>query len=171
MASLACSIRHLLACALAAGSAPAMAAEQPAVVGWIEQVRLGTEGLLVSAKLDTGADTSSLHARDIRWSKRDDGDWVGFDVMNGKGERLHFERKVVRIVRIRRAGDASQRRPVVMMGICLGGVYRRTEVNLVDRSRMSHGLLVGRRFLAGYFAVDSGRTNTIDPACDAARLQ
>jgi len=56
-----------LRCQLLAGfawwSAPSMA--EPTVVGWIESVKLGGEGLVLPAKLDTGADTSSLHVSDI----------------------------------------------------------------------------------------------------------
>jgi hypothetical protein len=162
--------RHLLGCILciACAFAPAAAA-QPMVVGWIERVRLGMEGLVISAKLDTGADHSSLHASEIRWHTRDDGDWVGFDVVNENGEKVHFERKVVRIARVRRAGGAVQKRPVIMMGVCLGSVYRLTQVNLVDRTGLNYEFLVGRSFLAEGFAVDSSRINTVEPNCDIGK--
>lgn len=158
-----------LACAMA-WITPARAAE-PATVGWIERVRLGTEGVVVSAKLDTGADNSSLHATDIRWASRDDGDWVSFDVTAEDGRKTRFERKVARVARVRRAGGALQKRPAILMGVCLGGVYRLTEVNLTDRSGLNYEFLVGRSFLAGHFAVDSARQNTIEPDCAKTRAQ
>lgn len=151
---------------LAMGVWPTFALAQPTVVGWIERVRLGAEGLVISAKLDTGADHSSLHATEIRWLTRDDGDWVGFDVVNENGEKAHFERKVVRIARVRRGGGVVQKRPVVMMGVCLGSVHRFTQVNLVDRSGFNYEFLVGRSFLNAGFAVDAARVNTIEPACE-----
>lgn len=156
-----------LACAMTwSASAPAAA---PVTVGWIERVRLGTEGVVVSAKLDTGADNSSLHATDIRWISRDDGDWVAFEVVAGDGGKTYFERKVTRIARIRRASGGTQKRPVVHMGVCLGGVYRLTEVNLTDRSGLNYEFLVGRSFLSGHFTVDSARQNTVEPACAEVR--
>lgn len=144
-------------------------ASDVAVVGWIERVRLDGDGLVLAAKLDTGADTSSLHASDIRWQSRKDGDWVVFDVTNARGDKVQFERKVIRIARIKRIGGESQKRPTVMMGLCLGQVYRQTQLTLVDRSGFNYELLVGRRFLAHYFAVDPARINTTEPSCGKER--
>jgi hypothetical protein len=141
------------------------------VAGWIERVRLGDEGVVLSAKLDTGALTSSLHAADVRWFTRDGEEWVAFEVTREDGRPVRLERKVVRVARIKRQGAESERRPTVMMGVCLGGVYRVTEVNLTDRTGFNYGFLVGRRFLAGYFVVDSSRTNTVAPDCAGLRKQ
>lgn len=149
--------------ALGAWAAPVAA--QPTVVGWVEPVKLGSEGLLVPAKLDTGADTSSLHVSEIEWIRRADGDWVAFDVV-GKGDRkIRLERKVERVARVKKASGGVQDRPVVRLGLCLGPTYRVTEVNLTDRSGFKLPLLVGRSFLAERFAVDSSRTDTIEPSC------
>jgi len=134
-------------------------------VGWIERVKLGAEGITVEAKLDTGALTSSLHAADLRWSSRADGDWVEFDVIGADGVHARFKRKVVRISRVKRASGGVTERPVVLMGLCLGSHYRVTEVNLTDRSGFDYELLIGRRFLAHYFAVDSSRLYTVKAAC------
>ena len=154
--------------ALTAALATGHAAEL-VTVGWIERVGLGTERVLVAAKLDTGADTSSLHAVDIRMSSRADGDWVAFDVTGHDGVTTRFERKVVRVARVRRASGGTQLRPVVLMGVCLGRVYRMTEVNLTDRSGFNYEFLVGRSFLAPNFAVDSARINTVEPDCPETR--
>jgi hypothetical protein len=140
-------------------------AAQPSVVGWIEPVRLGSEGLVIPAKLDTGADTSSLHASDITWSRRADGDWVAFEVMGKDNRKVRLERKVQRVTRVKKAAGGIQERPVVLLGVCLGDTYRETEVNLTDRTGFKLPFLVGRSFLADRFAVDSSRTETIEPAC------
>lgn len=140
-------------------------AGQPAVVGWLEPVRLGSEGIVVPAKLDTGADTSSLHAADIQWLQRNGVDWVAFDVMGKDNRKVRLERKVERIARVKKAAGGVQKRPTVRLGVCLGGVYRETEVNLTDRTGFKVPFLVGRTFLAANFAVDSSRTNTAEPTC------
>ncbi len=161
--------REIAAAALLAAivaAAPGQAATASiTTVGWIEDVMLGDEGVRVAAKLDTGALTSSLHATDVRWTTKTDGDWVSFDVVGVDGARVRFERKVVRISRIKPASGGSEKRPVVLMGVCLGRVHRVTEVNLTDRSGFNYEFLVGRRFLSAHFAVDSARTRTIEPAC------
>jgi hypothetical protein len=156
-----------LACAMTVWARPLAA--DPVAVGWIERVWLGDEGVVVTAKLDTGADNSSLHATDIRWIARADGNWVVFDVTAEDGRKTRFERKVTRIASIRRAGGAMQKRPVVRMEVCLAGVHRLIEVNLTDRSGLNYEFLVGRSFLAGYFLVDSARQNTVEPKCARAR--
>jgi hypothetical protein len=156
-------IRYLALAALALLCLPAAA--QPTLVGWVEPVRLGTEGMSLSAKLDTGADTSSLHARDITWIRRADGDWVAFDVIGDDNRKIRLERKVQRIAHVKKAAGGVQSRPTVLLGLCLGGVYRVTEVNLTDRTGFKLPVLIGRSFLAGDFAVDSSRTHTIEPSC------
>jgi hypothetical protein len=143
----------------------ALSAAQPTVVGWIEPVKLGNEGLVIPAKLDTGADTSSLHASDITWTRRIDGDWVAFDVVGTDSRKVRLERKVERVSRVKKAAGGVQVRPVVLLGVCLGDSYQVTEVNLTDRSGLKLPFLVGRSFLADRFAVDSSRTDTIEPAC------
>lgn len=147
---------------LITGAAPAAS---PTAVGWLERVRIGDDGLVVSAKLDTGADYSSLHAADIKWLNREDGDWVAFEVTAVDGRKVRFERKVERIAHLRRHGGGTQRRPVVLLELCLGNVRRQTEVNLTDRGGFTQELLVGRSFLAEGFAVDSSRTYTTEPVC------
>jgi hypothetical protein len=161
-------IGNLVPCCLLVGFigwSSLAAAGQPAIVGWLEPVRLGSEGIVVPAKLDTGADTSSLHAADIRWLRRDGADWVAFEVVGKDNRRAHFERKVERIARVKKAAGGVQKRPTVLLGVCLGGTYRETEVNLTDRTGFKVPFLVGRKFLAEHFSVDSSRTNTAEPAC------
>jgi hypothetical protein len=156
-------LRYLLLAAFAWSSVAAAA--QPNVVGWIESVKLGNEGLVMPAKLDTGADVSSLGVSNLTWIRRADGDWVAFDV-TGKDERkVHLERKVQRIARVKKAAGGVQERPTVLLGVCLGDTYRVTEVNLTDRTGFKLPLLVGRSFLAERFAVDASRTDTVEPAC------
>jgi len=43
----------------------------------------------------------------------------------------------VRIAKIKSALGKDESRPVVTLGICIGNVYRITEVNLVDRSSLA----------------------------------
>jgi hypothetical protein len=155
-------LRHLLV--LASACLPAYAVAQPDVVGWIEPVRLG-EGVVIPAKLDTGADTSSLHASDLSWSRRPDGDWVAFDVIGQDNRKVRLERKVERVTRVKKASGGVQSRPVVLLSVCLGNTYRTTEVNLTDRAGFKLPFLIGRSFLAERFAVDSSRVETTQPAC------
>ena len=149
----------------ALGGSPLPAVAQPTIVGWLEAVKLGSDGLLIPAKLDTGADISSLGVSDLTWIRRADGDWVAFDVAGKDERKVRLERKVERIARVKKASGGVQERPTVMLGVCLGGTYRMTEVNLTDRAGFKLPFLIGRNFLGDRFAVDSSRTDTLEPAC------
>ena len=66
---------------------PAVAAEKT-VVGWIEKVRIYPGNFLVHAKLDSGAEYSSLDAANLQEFERDGKTWVRFDLTeNAKARR------------------------------------------------------------------------------------
>jgi len=138
------------------------------VVGWIENAVIGPGALLIRAKLDTGARTSSLNAPNYKLFERGGERWVRFAVINREGKSVEFERQVVRHARIKRIMGPSQERPVVLLTVCIGNVRGETEVNLVNREGFNYQMLIGRRFLARRLAVDPGRTLTTAPDCGKA---
>lgn len=138
-------------------------------VGWLEKVSIENTRLSIVAKVDTGADYSSLDARAIRSFQRDGEDWVAFTAVDDRGESLELSRQVFRYATIDRAGGDKQRRPVVLLGICVGRVYREVQVNLIDRSTLEHRMLIGRDFLQGRYVVDSARTYVTTPGCPQTR--
>lgn len=145
-------------------AAAAHGAEKPQL-GWIELVRFLPENLIVTAKLDTGADTSSLDARDLTQFERGGRPWVRFSVSNHKGDTTVFERPVVRVVRIKRSETKTTTRPVVMLAICLGGKFREEPVTLTDRSHLSYRVLIGRSVMAGRFLENPALKFTTRPDC------
>lgn len=153
---------------LAIAAATGVRAASPQVIGWIEPVTLVAGQLTLDAKLDTGADVSSIDARDIRQFERNGRPWVSFAVPDRKGRRVRMERPVERMMEIKKGSGGAQQRPVVMLKVCLGGVERLSVVNLVDRAHLSTPMLLGRSFLEGHFAIDSARTNTTKPNCATA---
>ena len=138
------------------------------VVGWLEKVVVQADGasLLMKAKIDSGAQTTSIHAKGYQLFDKDGQKWVRFNVANFEGEEINFERPVVRTAKIKRHFGEYQERPVVMLGLCLDNIYVETEVNLVDREGLNYKLLVGRKYLAGKFLIDSGNTFIVQPRCD-----
>ncbi len=115
---------------------------------------------MIHAKLDTGAENSSLHAPQLHWLKRSHEDWVCFSVTDRDGNSVKMERPVVRRARIKRHAGRSLERPVVLLDICVGSLHKQVEVNLVDRGKFQYLLLLGRSFLAGNLVVDSARRYT-----------
>lgn len=136
-----------------------------AIAGYVEDVQVFPEGVVLEGRLDTGAKTSSINAPDHETFEKDDEEWVRFTVMNGD-EEVEYERPVERTVIIRSANGGTQRRPVVLLGLCIRDVFREVEVNLSDREDMTHPLLVGRNFLEGSILVDAAVDKLHEPACE-----
>ena len=133
--------------------------------GWIEQAHIYPGELILDAKLDTGAKTSSLHAEDITRFERDGKPWVKFTVQDQAGQSLIFEREIHRIVKIKRHERKSAERPVILLEMCLGKTLQKTEVNLTDRSKYKYPLLIGRVFMADHFMVDPSSKHLLTTSC------
>lgn len=143
---------------------PAVAIQNLELLGWIEKIRLLPAGMEISAKLDTGADNSSVHAPDPEIFEREGAEWVRFTVTNIDGESAEFEKPLKQWVKIVSASGRT-RRPVVEMTICLAGLERKVDVNLADRGDLSYPMLIGRSYMKGKVAVDSGRKHIGSPVC------
>ncbi len=139
------------------------------VVGWLEKARISPGNLMVRAKFDTGAKTCSLGVHSLAEFTRHEEPWVRFEVKNKSGDKLTLEKKVQRWVQIKRHGAELQKRPVILLGICLGYFYKEVEVNLVDRSDFNYPMLIGRSFMAGSFIVDPSAKFTVPPSCTESR--
>ncbi len=130
---------------------PVMAAE-PTLYGRYEYIRLPEIGQTFKAKMDTGALTASLSAKDIELFKRDGEDWVRFRLGTADADNKVYEHKVSRISKIKTRSEEDEegevadpsKRPVVDLEMCLGNVKRTVEVNLTNRSSFNYPLLIGR---------------------------
>jgi hypothetical protein len=134
--------------------------------GWVEKVLLYPDGLPLQAKLDTGADNSSLDASDVESFEKNGVEWVRFQIRNRYGQKISFEKEVRRVAMIKRHSSKHQRRKVIRVGVCLGKTYLETDVNLVDRTNFAYQMLLGRTFLAGNAIVDPSLTYTTEPNCE-----
>ncbi len=130
--------------------------------GWVEKVVMLPSGVRVSAKLDTGARTSSIHAEEIERFEKAGERWVRFTLVledeNDEVHRIPMETPIHRRVRIKQHDEAPEARPVVELELCMAGQLRRVQFSLVDRSAFLYPVLLGRRFLAGSFVVDPDET-------------
>jgi hypothetical protein len=141
------------------------AAVAKTIVGWIEKAALYPHDILLHAKLDTGARTSSINAPDPDYFERGGEEWVRFRVSSRNLETVMIEAPVVRESRIKRHFGEKQVRPVILLDICIGQVHKKVEVNLVDRTGFNYQLLIGRNYLKDSFLIDSSSTYTVSPDC------
>lgn len=149
-------------------------ADQGKTFGWLEKVTLEPWGVEVKAKLDSGALTSSLDARDIEHFEKNGQRWVRFrlELKNEAGGGMFskvVERKTQRKLVLRGAGGTS-RRPTVLMKICVGDRLYEEEFSLRNRNNMLYPVLLGRSTIAHLGALDVGKTFLRAPECDSSSL-
>jgi hypothetical protein len=77
---------------------------------------------------------------------------------------------LLRTATIKRHYLKSQQRPVIKLGLCLGTIYKETEVNLVDRSGFQYRMLLGRKFMEGEVIIDPSAKYTVEPECKEAAI-
>jgi len=135
------------------------------VIGWVDRVKLYPGGIALHARMDSGAQGSSLRADSMQRFQRGGQPWLRLEIVDRRGRPHTLEAPVARHIRIKRHTQDSARRPVIDVGLCVGAVYKEVQASVTVRSHLNYPVLVGRDFLAGDFIIDSGRTFTARPHC------
>jgi len=132
------------------------------IIGAVEWAKIEPSGLLVESRIDTGADTTSIHAEDIQLVEKDGKRYVRFVLIDAvNGEELQQELRLRRRVLIKQNDGPYDRRYVVRMWVTLGKTKSRIDVNLSDRSDFKYPMLIGRNFLTDSMIVDVSRHHTL----------
>ncbi|CAM3972173.1 RimK/LysX family protein [Vreelandella rituensis] len=134
------------------------------IVGRNEWIGLPVIGTYLKARVDSGANTSSLSAREISRFERDGENWVRFklalteeDVVVDSQRDEWIEAPVERRVRVIQAsGDES--RPVISLLMTLGPIRENVEFTLTDRTHLDYPVLLGRRFMMDIILIDVAET-------------
>lgn len=150
-------------------SASVAIADDNNVFGWVEKATLQSWDIEVKAKLDSGALTSSLDARDIELFEQDDQAWVRFrlkleDQDSGEVFSDEIERPLYRELAVRGAGGRDER-PVVLLEVCMGDTIYEEQFSLRDREEMNYPLLLGRRTISHLGLLDVRNTFLQSPEC------
>lgn len=130
------------------------------VVGEVEKAFLVGPNFIYDARIDSGAETSSMDARNVQRFERDGQEWVRFDIpVPGKDDAFEtLERKVVRNVRIIQANEEDyERRAVVELQFRIGDHEQKAEFTLSDRAHLTYALLIGRNILRDVMLIDVGK--------------
>jgi hypothetical protein len=132
------------------------------LLGRYEWVSLPAQQLTLPARVDSGANTSSLHAVNLREFERDGKSWVGFETHyqprnNEPPLKAEIEAPIIRRVRIIQA-SGTEARPVVSLPMKLGSLVQDIEFTLSDRGDLTFPILLGRRFMMDIAVIDVSRT-------------
>jgi len=130
------------------------------IIGAVEPVYILPYKTALLARIDTGAKTSSIDAKNIKLFERDGQNWVSFDIVNKKANTSHhFEKKLRRKISIKRIGQ-DEDRFVVNMDILFGGKTITEEFTLANREKFEYPVLIGRNILTGRAVVDTSVSHT-----------
>jgi len=125
-------------------------------------------GLPFAARIDTGAESCSLHVEKIEVKNESPtpvgniGKPIRFLIKNEKGESKWVDTKIARVVRIRSGAQKEgefDRRYKVLLTLKWEDFRKEVLVTLNDRTEMTYPLLIGRNFLRGDFLVDVDKDN------------
>jgi len=131
------------------------------VIGQVEPVYITPFEHAFPARIDTGAETSSIHAHDITPFERDGKRWIRFSLKQRETGIDHtFERPMVSKVKITRQ-EGDEMRYKVNMRIRMGDVDMEREFSLADRSDFEFQVLIGRNVLEGNAVVDVSKSNLL----------
>ncbi|HKJ16624.1 MAG TPA: RimK/LysX family protein [Xanthomonadales bacterium] len=129
------------------------------ILGWVENAWLHDPEMKIKAKLDTGAETSSLDAEIVKKFRKDGKRWVRFTVTDRESnEEYLLVRERVRTIGVVQHDGSRQVRPVVSINMCIAGRSLETEVSLVDRGEFIYPLLLGRNALDSFALIDPANT-------------
>lgn len=103
----------------------------------------------VPAKVDTGAKTSVMHARNITLDMA--ARQVTFRPL--ESDRL-YTLPLLRSDDVRSSNGTAQKRPFILLKVIINKKAYETEFSLTDRSKMKYPVLLGRAVLKNSFVVD-----------------
>ena len=131
------------------------------VVGEVEKFFLAGPDHVYTARIDSGAETSSIHARNVQRFERDGSNWVRFEVPvpgTEDAEWVAMEKEISRRVKIiQSSADESERRVVVELQFAIGDHKQVAEFTLADRTNLTYEVLIGRNVLRDVMLIDVGK--------------
>ncbi|MEZ4694516.1 MAG: RimK/LysX family protein [Aliarcobacter sp.] len=108
----------------------------------------------LDAKIDTGADSNSLHCDDIFI---DSDKFVHFTLLDEVHPAYHGKKikmPLYKLKKVKSSNGMVQLRASIQVVVSFYGKKYKTDISLTDRSDMKYPMLIGRKFLANRFLVD-----------------
>ena len=140
---------------------PVLAGEL-SVRGAVEWAFVEPGEVFLKARIDSGAETSSMHAENIQLVEKDGKRYVRFSIQHpDTKELIPLERRLHRRIVVKQNVDAPpDRRYVVRMWVSVGKTRSWLDVSLSDRNDFEYALLLGRDLLMDEFVIDVSKRYT-----------
>jgi hypothetical protein len=134
-------------------------------LGWREWVQLPElTKHRIKVKVDTGAQTSALHATDIRIVRIGTKKWVRFSIQphqKSPKPQLRVKAELVEKRHVRSSTGDLTHRPVIRTLLRINGTEKPIEITLVNRDMMGFRMLLGRQAIRGDYVVNPSRSFVI----------
>lgn len=132
------------------------------IIGEIEPIYILPMKTPFEARIDTGAENSSIDVENIRHFERDGEKWVSFIVKNEQNGEVHrFEKKIEKTTTIKRL-HKSEKRLIVTMDVKFGDQIINALFSLANREKFEYQALIGRNILTGRAIVDTSLSHTLN---------
>lgn len=128
------------------------------VIGTTDRIDLPALGFLdLECKIDTGADTSTIHCSKVKVIEKDGNRWLKFRVLDKAHPQFNQVDHIVKDFREKRVkssnGESEVRHVIRTKAVLFGRTYAIT-FTLSDRGKMKYPVLIGKKFLRNKFLVD-----------------
>jgi hypothetical protein len=124
------------------------------IVGTNTYVNIDGVSHPVAAKVDTGADGTSIWASGLRIGDDDSLFFRYFDPSSPLYDGREHRRDIYKVVKVTSSTGDSQIRFQIKQKLRIGGKNIVVWCNLSDRSKRTYPMLIGKRTLKGRFLVD-----------------
>ena len=124
------------------------------LLGAEEKAYFPNLNISLPAKIDTGAEKTSIDARNYKLFERDGKRWVKFTLFRPNHDAIPMEYPVIEMTRIKRPGKKSMVRPVIRMTLRISNLTQQVDVTLNDREGFNFPLLIGRNFIRDLVVID-----------------
>lgn len=135
---------------------------QKVIIGRVEWIQTTDPVVKFRARIDTGAQTCSIHAEKIKEVNKEGVPYVEFVTIDEEGERHTFLKKIVKTTVVKSTSGNSVKRYVIKLDLLFGGRQISANVNLNDRTHLKHKFLVGRNLMLGDYIVDVSQSRLLD---------
>jgi len=139
--------------------------QEKMIIGNQEWCALSSLGIpAIKARIDSGAQTSSLHAVNIQQFKKNNAQWVSFEIhplQKNRSTIIRSEAEVIDKRIIRSSSGNSEKRYVISAEVTLGKKTWQIEVTLSNRDSMGYRMLLGREAMSDHILVDPAASFTL----------